>query len=34
MVWPEIIEDLLPEETLRVKIEVMPDESRQITWED
>lgn len=34
MEWPENIEDLLPEETLRVKIEVMPDESRAVTWED
>jgi tRNA threonylcarbamoyladenosine biosynthesis protein TsaE len=34
MEWPENIEDLLPEETLRVKIEVMPDESRVVTWED
>ena len=34
MEWPENIEDLLPEETLKVKIEVMPDESRVVTWED
>ena len=34
MEWPENIEELLPEETLRVKIEVMPDESRVLTWED
>lgn len=32
--WPENIESILPEETLKVKIEVLPDESRKITWED
>ncbi|MBQ6254213.1 MAG: tRNA (adenosine(37)-N6)-threonylcarbamoyltransferase complex ATPase subunit type 1 TsaE [Bacteroidales bacterium] len=32
--WPENIEDILPEETLRVSITVNPDESRLITWED
>ena len=32
--WPENIESLLPEETLRVKIEVCPEESRRISWED
>ena len=32
--WPENIEDILPEETLRVRIEVMPDKSRVISWED
>ncbi len=34
MEWPENIEDLLPEETLRVSIKVLPDESRVISWED
>ena len=34
MEWPENIEDLLPEETLRVRIEVAPDESRILRWED
>ena len=34
MEWPENIEDLLPEETLRIHISVKPDESRTISWED
>ena len=34
MEWPENIEDILPEETLRVSIKVLPDESRAISWED
>ena len=34
MEWPENIEGLLPEETLRVKISVLDDESRLIEWED
>ena len=34
MEWPENIEDLLPEETLKVRISVAPDESRQVFWED
>ena len=34
MEWPENIEDLLPEETLRVRIAVLPDGSRMLTWED
>ena len=34
MEWPENIEDLLPEETLRVFITVSPDGSRTLTWED
>ena len=34
MEWPENIEDILPEETLRVHISVLPDESRLLTWED
>ena len=32
--WPENIEEILPEETLRVHIKVNPDESRTISWED
>ena len=34
MEWPENIEDILPEETLKVSIKVLPDESRVISWED
>ena len=34
MEWPENIEDLLPEETLKVHIRVNPDGSRTLTWED
>lgn len=34
MEWPENVEDLLPDETLRVRIEVRPDESRVVTWQD
>lgn len=34
MEWPENIEPLLPEETLKVKIDVKPDGSRILTWED
>lgn len=34
MEWPENVEDLLPEETLRVRIEVNPDQSRTVSWED
>lgn len=34
MEWPENIEDILPEETLKVSIRVFPDESRVINWED
>lgn len=30
--WPELIEDLLPENALRVTIEEQPDGSRTITW--
>lgn len=33
MEWPENIEELLPEETLRVSITVNPDQSRTLTWE-
>jgi len=32
--WPENIEDLLPEETLRVNIKVNPDNSRTLYWEE
>lgn len=32
--WPENIEDILPEETLKVSIKVNPDESRTLSWED
>ena len=34
MEWPENIEDLLPEETLRVSIAPQPDGSRLVSWED
>ena len=34
MEWPENIEDLLPEETVRVKISVNPDSTRTLSWED
>ena len=34
MEWPENIEDLLPEETLKVHITVNPDGSRTLAWED
>lgn len=33
MEWPENIEELLPDETLRVSITVNPDQSRTLTWE-
>ena len=33
MEWPENVEYLLPEETLKVQISVLPDQSRCITWE-
>ena len=32
--WPENIEAILPEETLKVSIAVNPDESRTLSWED
>lgn len=32
--WPENIEPLLPEETLRIDITVNPDLSRTVVWED
>ena len=34
MEWPESIEDLLPEETLKVSISVLEDGSRLLRWED
>ncbi|MCD8313824.1 MAG: tRNA (adenosine(37)-N6)-threonylcarbamoyltransferase complex ATPase subunit type 1 TsaE [Bacteroidales bacterium] len=33
MEWPENVEDLLPEETLKVRILVNPDLSRTLVWE-
>ena len=33
MEWPENIEELLPEETLKVSIAVGPDGSRTLTWD-
>lgn len=32
--WPENIEDILPDETVRVHISVDPDGSRILSWED
>ena len=34
MEWPENVEDLLPEETLRIQIKVLPDGTRCLEWED
>ena len=34
MEWPENIEELLPGETLKVHIQVNPDQSRTIFWEE
>ena len=34
MEWPENVEELLPEETLKVSISVQDDGSRLLTWED
>lgn len=34
MEWPENIEDLLPEETLKVSITVQDEGSRLLSWED
>ena len=34
MEWPENIEDLLPDETLRVRITVAQDQARTISWKD
>jgi tRNA threonylcarbamoyladenosine biosynthesis protein TsaE len=33
MEWPENIEGLLPEETLKIHIAVNPDKSRTVSWE-
>ena len=33
MEWPENVEELLPEDTLRVTISVNPDMSRTLSWE-
>ena len=34
MEWPENIEELLPDDTLRVSISVREDGARLVTWED
>ena len=34
MEWPENIEEILPEETLKVRISVAPDGARTLVWED
>ena len=34
MEWPENIEEILPEQTLKVNIKVNPDQSRTLFWED
>lgn len=34
MEWPENIEDIIPEEALKVYITVNPDMSRTVSWED
>ena len=34
MEWPENIEELLPEDTLKITITVNPDQSRTLSWED
>ena len=34
MEWPENVEELLPEETLKVYITINPDQSRTLVWED
>ena len=33
MEWPENIEELLPEETLKVYFKINPDQSRTLAWE-
>ncbi len=33
MEWPENVEELLPEDTLRVYFTINPDESRTLVWE-
>lgn len=34
MEWPENVEEILPEETLRINISVAPDETRTLSWAD
>lgn len=34
MEWPENIEEIIPEETLKVSISVAPDGSRTLSWDD
>ena len=34
MEWPENIEDILPDDTLKVRITVQEDQSRLLSWED
>lgn len=34
MEWPENIEEILPEDTLKVYISVNPDSSRTVSWDD
>ncbi|MBO4918481.1 MAG: tRNA (adenosine(37)-N6)-threonylcarbamoyltransferase complex ATPase subunit type 1 TsaE [Bacteroidales bacterium] len=34
MEWPENIEDIIPDETVRVRISVDPDGTRVLSWED
>ena len=34
MEWPENIEEIIPEETLKVSIQVADDGSRTLSWED
>jgi tRNA threonylcarbamoyladenosine biosynthesis protein TsaE len=34
MEWPENVEEILPEETLKVYIRVNQDNSRTVYWED
>jgi tRNA threonylcarbamoyladenosine biosynthesis protein TsaE len=34
MEWPENIDELLPEETLKVSIKINPDQSRVLIWEE
>jgi len=34
MEWPENIEEILPEQTLKVSIKVNPDQSRTLSWEN
>ena len=34
MEWPENVENLLPEETLKVNISVLDDGARLLSWED